>query len=254
MRSSEVNSVDFTIQVHLGANLELIRPVSTAILTSPAFVWTIGEEIARASKDIQEEIGDIPPLKAQVTVFDEAGSVWQSPLTELVLSIPVDVSVEEARYHSLTCPQSVFDQLITGHKYYWQLALTYPVLDYSGICKEQTLSQKAAFSVVRSQEKEILESMLANLRSQDKKQIGNILLCGAIYEAFALYEEAISVYQQPLAEEISQEKVRLRLANLYYKRAYEVLGLPDEEPLDIPISTFLQSSVAILRGGPTPPT
>jgi len=235
-------NVSIKVEVYLGPTLNMIRPASVAVVDLPVFLWTIGEEMARSCQDVTEELGAPPALTVRVILLDAAEVVWESPQKQIVLSTPVNVVAEAERMHKLACPQDVYNQLTPDRKYYWQLVLTFPSLDFDGRLIEQTICQQASFRVLSRQEQETMSLMLAGLPSEAAEDSSSALLRGAIYEAFGVCDQAASAYERASADNALRDQVYRRLAALYQKRAYELLGLPDEKPASRPIPDFARKA------------
>jgi tetratricopeptide (TPR) repeat protein len=208
----------------------------------PIFAWSIGEEIASAWRRTADALGTPSPLTARVSILDDLKTVWESPVKSLEMSRAVDVSVEADRVHDLACPPEVDRRLNAGRKYHWRLILTIGVSGRRGHLERRVVVQQAAFRILSAQERQSLSRMLSSLPHKSTEDAESALLRGAIYESLGVYDKAIQAYEKALLDKHWQDHVYPRLADLYSKRAYELLGLSGEKPSSVPFTFLAQKA------------
>ncbi len=240
------------VEFHLGATPELLAPASCSLRESPVFQWTVGQEIMDACQDVLDQEGSLPPLTAQVTIRAGNAVVWTSSVVVLDLEAPFDTRAEAERVHRLNCPAEIAAQLAGEGKCSWQLSVTYPCLDFQGHVTQRSVTRRAAFRLLSQDERQMLDLMLAEPSIADSRDASGWLLRGAVYEAFGLYDEARACYQHAATDPALHRQVNERLATVYYNQAYELLGLPAEQPSATPLPIFARRANEYSRAALAP--
>lgn len=219
---------DIQFQRPLGDTLELVAPENTLILEPPVFQWKVGKEILEISKNAALRSGTTVVLQAQVKIQKGIETVWQSELKRYELGIAFDLETEAERVYGISCPTAVYEMLSSEQKYSWRLYLEYSKLDLDKRLVQESEVVRTVFGVLGNDAQRYLAAMLLSLPKQGVQDPQSALLMGAVYEAYGIYDKAITAYQSALVAPQLQKDVFRRLTGLNEKQAYQLLTLPGE--------------------------
>ncbi len=246
LRPAHIN-IEITIRKHLGAGVTVISPVSLSVASPPMFQWSIGDDIAIACEKAHQQLGITPMLTAQVTVLDGWQSIWQSPLGSQASFESKSTAIQVSEIREIACPPDIFAALGAHKKLTWLLEITFPIINADGKLGTKKIANMAVFRVLDVQEREALASALASIETELAAPVETAMLRGMVYESFGVYDEAEREYRAALPAQELRFQAGQRLAQVFYKRAYQLLGLPGELPADKPINDFLKEAIEFQR-------